>query len=61
MAKTYYEELSGELDAVLSNEPLMAALDKRLPNESIPTDYDGWIESSIEFLRSNKNLFVTQI
>ena len=61
MPKTYYEELLEQLDVAQANEPLMKELDKRLHNESSPTDYDAWVDNSLEFLRSHENLFIGEV
>ena len=61
MPKTYYEELLEQLNAVQSNEALMKELDKKLHNESTPTDYDAWVDNSLKFLRSHENLFIGEV
>ena len=61
MENAYYNELLEQLAIVQSNEPLMKALEKKMPNKSKATNYDTWIESSLEFLRENENLFVANI
>jgi len=57
---SYYEELLKELEAVQSNEPLMKTFDKKLHNDGDQTNYDSWVDSSLEFLRSHKDLFVSE-
>jgi len=59
--KSYYEELLAQLEVVQSNEQLINALEKKLPNNSLATNYESWVESSLEFLRDNENLFVNEV
>ena len=56
--ETHYEELLKQLDAVESNSNITKSLDSRLSNSGQSQDYDNWINSSLQFLKENKNLFI---
>jgi len=58
MANTLYDNLVEQLDAAAANEPLMLAMDAKLHNASVQTNYDSWVESSLEFLRDAESLFI---
>ena len=56
--EAHYEELLKQLDAVESNPSIIKALDARLSNSGQSQDYEGWINSSLQFLEENEHLFI---